>query len=127
VVWYPRRSIVHVHRSVKSPAQWQRLGNGEQFRCQYLTIDVEQAALAQPGWPTALARLWRRVSRELLPFYGEVRTLCGYRSAGGRVGSDRDTERNPTRALWWKGIPSRAGHAVRIVGVEQGRRVTWLG
>jgi hypothetical protein len=115
VVWYPRRPIVHVHRSVRSPAQWQRLGKGDQFRCHYLTIDVEQAALAEPGWPTALTRLWRRVSRELLPFYGEVRTLRGYRSAGGRVGSDGDTERNPTRAWWWKGIPPRAGHAF-VVG-----------
>jgi hypothetical protein len=81
----------------------------------YLSIDVEQVALTQPGWPTALRRLWRRVSRELLPFYGEVRTLRGYKSTGARIGIDRETERNPTRSWWWKGIPSKAGHAF-VVG-----------
>jgi hypothetical protein len=114
VVWYPRRPVVHVHRSVRSPAQWQHLGKGDQYRCQYLSIDVERAAVAQPGWPTALRRLWHRVSGELLPFYGEVRTLRGYRSAGSRVGIDRDTEQNPTRSWWWKGVPSRVGHAFVI-------------
>ena len=114
VVWYPRRPVVDVHRSVRSPAQWQRLGKGDQYRCQCLNIDVERCALTQPGWPTALRRLWRRVSGELLPFYGEVRALRGYRSSGARVGVDGDTERNPTRSWWWKGIPSRVGHALVI-------------
>jgi hypothetical protein len=63
----------------------------------------------------ALRRLWRRVSRELCPFYGEVRTLRGHVRTGARIGIDGETEKNPTRAWWWKGIPAKVGHAL-VVG-----------
>jgi hypothetical protein len=115
VVWYAHRPVVGLHRSVRAPSRWQRLGKTEQYRCQYLSIDVEQMALAQPGWPTALRRLWRCISRELRPLYGEVRTLRGYVRSGARIGIDRETESNPTRSWWWKGIPSNVGHAF-VVG-----------
>jgi hypothetical protein len=88
---------------------------GEQYRSQRLSIEVEQITLAQPGWPEALRRLWRRVSREIRPFYGEVRTLRGYARAGARVMVTAETESNPTRSWWWKGVPRKVGHAF-VVG-----------
>jgi len=115
VVWYAHRPVMGVYLGVRSPSRWQPLGKSKQYRCQRFSIDVERSALAQPGWPTALRRLWRRVSRELRPFYGEVRTLRGYLRSGARVALDRETEHNPTKAWWWKGIPSTVGHAF-VVG-----------
>jgi hypothetical protein len=114
VVWYAHRPVVGVHRSIRSPSGWQPLGQNLQYRCQYLSLDVEHAALQQPGWPFALRRLWRRVSRDLQPFYGEVRTLHGYVRSGARVQRGRETEENPTKSWWWKGVPPSVGQAFVI-------------
>jgi hypothetical protein len=55
--------------------------------------------------------MWRRVSRELRPFYGEVRTLRDFLRVGTGVSTDDRTESNPTPSWWWKGIPPHVGHA----------------
>jgi hypothetical protein len=67
--------------------------------------------LSQPGWETSLRRLWRSLSLELRPFYGDVRSLGGYIRRSGRIWSDSETEPHPVCSWWWKGIPPRLGHA----------------
>ncbi len=107
VVWYPSRPVVNV--SIHPERDWgeSRLG----FRCGYVSVGVEAAALSQPGWHAGLAAFWRRASGLISPFYGEVRTLGGYIRSGATYAVDMETDESPTRGPFWRGVPRDPGQA----------------
>jgi hypothetical protein len=110
VVWYPSAPVAHVHLGLP-----ERIGASKRgFRSAYFTLDIDADALHQPGWQTALTRLWFSLGRVLRPFYGDVRTLTGYRRNRGRYWVTRSTEHHPVIAWWWCGLPPGPAHAVVI-------------
>lgn len=117
VVWYPTAPVAHVHLGLPDNIGASKRG----FRSAYFTLDVDAEALHQPGWQSALRRLWLSLSRVLRPFYGDVRTLAGYRRNRGRYWVTRATQRHPVIAWWWCGMPSGPAHAI-VLG-EQYRAI----
>lgn len=115
VVWSPHRPVLHVFTSLAQDPGWISFGRKTVFRCNRITIEIDSAALDQPGWEENLRRAWRAISAELHPFFGDVRTLHGRVAYGRSLGSDAETEPDPVLSWWWHGIPSRLGHAI-VVG-----------
>jgi hypothetical protein len=77
-----------------------------------MTLGVEDAVVQQPGWPEQLRRTWLALCQLSRPFYGDVRTLTGYRrSRNGALWIGPETERHPVKAWWWRGLPTTIGHA----------------
>jgi hypothetical protein len=107
-VWYPNDPVADVLLGIPESLGPSRKG----FRCAYLTVTVDADALQQPGWQTALQRFWQHVSETVRPFYGDVRTLHGYRRSRGRYLVTRLTAQHPVRAWWWGGLPLGPAHAV---------------
>ncbi len=106
-VWYPNRPVASVSLVFDEHWGWERRG----FRANYITLAIEEGAMAQPGWGKQLQRVWHSLSMLIRPFYGDVRTLGGYSRFGATVGIGPDTERHPVQAWWWRGIPRSIGHA----------------
>lgn len=120
--WYPRRPVVGVTVSCPKPP-----GPGERgFRMNYVSIDVETAALTQPGWMENLLHFWRQMTFLLQPIYGEARTEGGYLRRGAAISFNaaevlkKDRFAKKTRSWFWRGIPSELGHAV-VLGKEYQR------
>jgi len=110
VVWYPHRPITSLYLGHPDPVGASKLG----FRTNHLEIEVESAVLKQPGWSDNLQRLWKELSRLLMPIYGEVRILGGRQRRGGTVFGISKTEAGDelTKSWWWRGVPKRLGNAV---------------
>jgi hypothetical protein len=108
VVWYPHAPIAHVGLSIPPKVGGSPLG----FRCGRLTIEVDAGVLTQPGWAAGIQRAWRRISLAVRPFYGDVRTLRGFRRSRGRYWSGRQTEHHPVCSWWWAGVPTAPAHAI---------------
>ena len=115
VVWYAQPPLYHVSLALRPTCGFTRSGARSAYRSNHLRIEIDQAVLDQPGWATALLRLWRAASRELRPFFGDVRSLGGHLRKAHRVFSDVHTDPHPIRSWWWNGIPPRLGHAA-VVG-----------
>jgi len=112
IVWYPHPPIAAV--SVSIPLH---VGGPKRcFRCGTMTVEIDAEAMAQPGWDLAIQRAWRRISCDLQPFYGDVRTLHGFQRKRGRYWSGSQTEQHPVRAWFWSGIPSGPVHAAVLGG-----------
>lgn len=112
VVWYPQRPVVSAYLHFPHP-----LGAHPQgFRTNSLTIEVEKAALAEPGWTTNLKRFWRAASALVNPLYGDVRILRGYKWMGATVSAGQE---HPVIGWWWAGIPTKLGNAVVLGNVYQ--------
>jgi hypothetical protein len=107
VVWYPHRPVL----SVGVHSRWSGARNLKGFRAHYVSVGIEAAVMAQPGWSEGLHRFWRAASGIIRPFYGDVRTLQGFIPAGATYAVDSKTDRHPIRAGWWAGIPPSLGHA----------------
>ena len=82
-----------------------------------LPIEVDLRALQQPGWQSSLRRLWQTVSASVQPFYGDVRTLHGFKLHRGRLFIGRGTMSHPVRSWWWPGIPPGPVHAIVLGSV----------
>jgi hypothetical protein len=108
VVWYPSAPVTNVHLGLPENIGASKRG----FRSARFALDVDVAALHQPGWPAALKRLWIDLSRVLRPFYGDVRTLAGYRRNRGRYWVTRATQHHPVIAWWWCGLPPGPAQAI---------------
>jgi hypothetical protein len=120
MVWHPTRPVTGLSVSCPKP-----LGSSEQgFRSNRVEIQVEVAALAQPGWAEQLQRFWRQLTFLLQPIYGEVRTKGGFIRSGGSVwvtpASIKSSYPLTTRSWFWRGIPRKLGHAV-VLGKEYQR------
>lgn len=85
------------------------------FAAHHLQIDFDRSVLEQPGWETALGRFWQAASWLLDPFYGDVRTLGGYKRRGSRLWVPMDAEPHPVDGPFWAGVPRGPVHAV-VVG-----------
>lgn len=109
-IYYPTRPVVGFSVSDSQERLSPKLKSV--FRSNHLSIELEFAALRQPGWERSAKQLWRSVSRFLQPFYGDVRVLSGFSWLGGTTGSDRTTERHPVRSHFWRGIPPSPGLAI---------------
>ncbi len=107
VVWYPQPPIAGVKVSIPPYVGGSRAG----FRCGYLAIEVDVDALIQPGWAVGLARAWKQISLTVQPFYGDVRTLRGFKRRRGRYWINSGTEHHPVCSWWWAGIPHGPVHA----------------
>jgi len=111
IVWYPTKPVVSVGLGAYEPPGWQgRLG----FRSHRVEIELDSAALNQPGWPDQLVASWKEISAFLKPFYGEVRFLGGCIPSRTTYCSDFYTEESPTKSWWWRGIPRKPGCAVAL-------------
>jgi hypothetical protein len=108
VVWYPSAPVANVHIGLPESIGPSKRG----FRCAYFALDVDAEVLGQAGWQSGLERLWRSLSHALQPFYGDVRTLSGYRRNRGRYWLTRSTQRHPVTAWWWCGLPTGPAHAI---------------
>jgi hypothetical protein len=108
VVWYPSAPVSHVHLGLPENIGASKRG----FRSAYFTLDVDAEVLNQAGWQTALRHVWHRLSHVLQPFYGDIRTLTGYRRNRGRYWLTRSTQRHPVTAWWWCGLPRGRAQAV---------------
>jgi hypothetical protein len=111
IIWYPHRPVTGVWLHYPKPLGASRQG----FRSNLLQIDVESAALNQPGWPENLRRLWRQMSALLRPIYGDVRKVGGYVRHGGSVWVDpnwKESFDQTTRSWFFRGIPLKLGQAV---------------
>ena len=118
-VWYPHPPVAHVSLAIP-----ERVGGSRQgFRSGLLTIGVDTEALQQPGWEGLVRELWRRVSSVVRPFYGEVRTLGGYRRSRRGYGflAGR-SEGHPVSSWWWAGIPEGR---VQAAVLGQSYQVLW--
>ena len=113
VVWYPQRPVANVALAI-TPT-WGATKRG--FRSNRLELSVERLVLKQPGWASALRELWRRLSLFLRPFYGDVRTLRGFKRHGASYYSDAAADRHPVCAWWWAGLPPTSGHAF-VLGAD---------
>lgn len=112
VVMYPQAPVADVFIHTDREAGWLVHAGRRAFRCHQFKVTIDQRALAQAGWATALIRAWRAISLELQPFYGDVRTTGGHIvSQNGRWGSNASTESHPIGAWWFAGLPPRLGHA----------------
>lgn len=110
-IWQPHPPVIDVDLSV--PSHWGSFRDG--FRSNHLSVEVDRAILAQPGWERQLRKFWRAVSLVLQPFFGDVRTLDGYRRVGGRFHEDpRTTANHPVRSWFWVGLPPTIEHAAVI-------------
>lgn len=120
MVWYPNRPVNGVQVSCPRP-----LGSNDNgFRTHLVEIEVETAALTQPGWMEQLRLFWRQMTFLLRPIYSEVRTEGGYIRSGGSVwvtpASIQEKYPFTTRSWFWRGVPRRLGHAV-VLGKEYQR------
>jgi hypothetical protein len=119
MVWYPHRPVIGVDADCPKP-----LGASVQgFRTHLVDIEIETAALSQPGWPDNLRLFWRQMAKLLRPIYADVRTYGGRVRHGAAVyllpdALNQDDE--ITRGWFWRGIPLRLGHAV-VLGEEYQR------
>jgi hypothetical protein len=112
ILWYANAPVIDVDFSLTR--EWG--SNRDGFRTNYLSVTVDAAVLAQPGWERQLRKFWRGVSLSLKPFYGDVRTLGGYRRSGGRYQRLLTTmDRHPVHDQFWTGLPPDIGHAA-VVG-----------
>jgi hypothetical protein len=107
-VWYPKRPVLTVTLCLDCGPS--RHG----WRAHRLTVDVEAAVLEQPGWPTALQRLWRRIAHSSRAFFADVRTLRNYRPGGATFDELMAADRHPVCGWFWAGIPRDGGHAVAL-------------
>lgn len=112
ILWYPNPPVIDMRFWLTH--RWGSYRDG--FRTNHVSVAVDSAVLAQPGWERQLRKFWRAVSLFLKPFYGDVRTLRGYQRSGGRhqrtVGS---VENHPVDIWFWTGLPPDIGHAA-VVG-----------
>lgn len=107
-IWYPQRPVLDVSLS---------LGAGPSrhgWRSHRVTIGVEAALLRQPGWATALQRIWRNIARLTRAFYADVRTLRNQRPGGGTYGQMLAADHHPVCSCFWAGIPTDGGNAVAL-------------
>ena len=107
VIWYPSAPVAHVHLGLPDNIGASKRG----FRSAYFNLEFDAEALHQPGWQSALRRLWFSIGQVLRPFYGDVRTLTGYGRNRGRYWVTRSTQRHPVIAWWWCGMPPGPAHA----------------
>jgi hypothetical protein len=119
-VWYPARPVLLVTFLSPRPIDPMRRG----FRAIHFRLDFEAAALDQPGWDLQLRRVWKELSIQLHPFYGDVRVLHGYRIGRGTWASGVGTEHHPVKSWWWRGIPSTPANAIVLGSSYQ---VLWPG
>jgi len=118
IVWYPHRPVTSVHLAFPKPIGPSRQG----FRSNFLEIEIESAALNQPGWSENLRRFWIQMSALLQPIYGDVRKAAGYVRHGRSVWIDpnwNETFDQTTRSWFWRGIPLKLGQAVVLGDVYQ--------
>jgi hypothetical protein len=111
VVWYPSRPVAGVSLQLRD--DW-GVHPKAGWRSNLVTVEVEEAALAQPGWSTQLVRTWRALSKVIRPYYGEVRTRRGLIRSGATYGLDSKTQQAPVRGSMWRGIPREARHAIVV-------------
>jgi hypothetical protein len=107
-VWYPSAPVFEVSLQLPSPIGASKRG----FRSGRLSIGIDVGSLKQPGWQSSVRRMWNRVSTLIKPFYGDVRTLHGFRRHRGRLFVARDTMRHPVKGWWWPGIPPGPAHSI---------------
>jgi hypothetical protein len=111
ILWYPHPPVIDV--DLLLPRPWGAFRDG--FRSNHLSVAVDAAVLAQFGWERQLRKFWRAVSLFLQPFFGDVRTLRGYRRSGGRFYSHPSTtENHPVMSWFWAGLPPTIDHAAVI-------------
>jgi hypothetical protein len=111
IVWYAHRPVASVHLAFPKPLGASRQG----FRSNLVEIEIESAALNQPGWAENLPRFWRQTSGLLRPIYGDVRKIGGYVRHGAAVYVTADSleqSDETTRSWFWRGIPLNLGQAV---------------
>jgi len=108
IVWYPTAPVADVFLRIPDPVGASKKG----FRSARLEITIDADTLRQTGWQTALQRFWRRISLFVQPFYGDVRTLHGYRRSRGRYWITRETETHPVKVWWWAGLPPGPAQAI---------------
>jgi hypothetical protein len=108
IAWYPTLPVAIVHLAIPETIGASKLG----FRAGHLEVSIDASALTQPGWETALSRFWRRTSLVVCPFYGDVRTLSGYRRSRGRFMVTGQTAQHPVCSWWWGGLPAGPAHAI---------------
>jgi hypothetical protein len=111
VVWYPNPPIAGVHVGIPDKIGGSRFG----FRSGRLEIQIDIETLGQPGWARAIRDAWRQISYSVRPFYGDVRTLHGFKRNRGRYSIGPETENHPVCSWWWAGIPRGPVHAA-VVG-----------
>jgi hypothetical protein len=114
IVWYPNRPVLHLFISISRHPGWITFGGRQTYRCSSIALEIDATALEQPGWEEGLRRAWRNISRELCPFFGDVRPLHGHIARGRSFGRDGQTEVHPVRSWFWRGVPPRWGHAAVI-------------
>ena len=107
-VGYPHRPVLNVNLCLGAGAS--RHG----WRADRLTIDIHAAVLQQPGWATALKRLWQRLAHVTLAFYADARTLRNQRPGGATVSEYLAADHHPVCWWFWAGIPRDGGIAVAV-------------
>ena len=111
VVWYPHPPLAGVHVGIPNKIGGSRFG----FRSGRLEIKIDVDLLAQPGWARAIREAWRQISHTVQPFYGDARTLHGFKRNRGRYWIGPETEHHPVCSWWWAGVPRGPVHAA-VVG-----------
>lgn len=109
-VWCPKRPVVDVTLSIGVGAR----RPGDLWRSHRVTLTLDASVLEQSGWPTALQRLWRRMTHDVHAFYADVRLLRRYRLYSGTAEEWREAERHPVCASFWTGIPRDGAMAVAL-------------
>lgn len=109
-VYYPTAPVADLHISQPEPIGPSRAG----YRSGRVSIDIDVAAMAQPGWQTAVSLAWRELVRFIQPFYSDVRHVHHYTRLRGRYWVKSDTESHPVCSWWWTGIPSGPAYAIAL-------------
>ncbi len=121
LVWYPHRPVTSVHWALPDKPGASPMG----FRSNLVEVEIEAAALTQPGWAENMSFFWGEVSKMVRPFYGEVRTFGGYVRRGGTIFSTGESQRGTDssartpKSWWWRGVPPRLGQAVVLGEIYQ--------
>ena len=110
VVWYPNRPVIGVYLFCSK--QWGMKRQG--FKSNYIKVLFESSVLEQPGWALSIRKFWKSASKIIQAYYGDVRTLNNAIRSRSSYSIDGKTDFHPVRGPWWKGIPSKIGHAAVI-------------
>ena len=111
LVWYPHKPVAGV--SLGLFANWgatPRLG----FRANYLSISVDASSLEDPAWRTKIRVFWRAAPSAIRSFYGDMRSLGGYRWGRGTYYVTPESVHHPVTGPWWRGIPPGPRHSVMV-------------
>jgi len=114
IVCYTTKPVLGISLGFNDAPGFVNHGGKRKYKCSYITISLDAAVLGQSHWQEHLPKMWKTLSSEIQPFYGDVRILKNYISGKATYWGDATSERHPVKGWWWRGIPKHSALAMVI-------------